>query len=97
MLKWQAGNIGHPQLIDHCAVSTTRWKRILKNCEASGGPIKMQYLKALAIEQGYTAWDLSEDLEGFVVKYVNESLYNRRYADTGGEKGNGFEMYRKPL
>ena len=82
------------KLVDHCADSTTRWRRILKQCEESPGPISMTYLKSLAIGQGYTAWDLSEDLEGFIVKYVNESIYNRRYAYTRGEEGNGFEMYR---
>ena len=49
----------------------------------------MQYLRSLPIGQGYTAWDLAEDLEGFIVKYVNENIYNRRYAYTGGEEGNG--------
>ena len=39
-------------------------------------------------------WDLATDLETFIIKYVSEGLYGKRYKWTKGEEGNGFELFR---
>ena len=82
-------------LSEHCAESNRRWKRILENVRLAENPITMASLKNTPIGQGYTAWDLAEDFEAFIKKYIHEDLRNRFYDWTSGEDGNGFEMFRR--
>ena len=82
-------------LADHCAESTRRWKRILEVVRLSSTPLNKALLESTPIGQGYTAWDLSEDLEAFMKKYIHKDLRSRIFEWTGGEEGNGFEMLRR--
>ena len=41
-----------------------------------------------------SAWELAEELEGFLVMWLNETLYEQRLQLSGREMGNGFEMWR---
>ena len=37
-----------------------------------------KYLLDIHVGWGENAWTISEDLENFLVKFFNESMYNRR-------------------
>ena len=82
------------RFMDHLAQSTGRWRRLLRMVESSEDKLTKELLLHTPIGQGYSAWDLAEDLESFIIKYVADNLYTRRYTWTGGEEGNGFEMWR---
>ena len=43
---------------------------------------------------GINAWDLSTMVEAFIVDWFPKAMYNRRAQLAGGERGNGFEMWR---
>ena len=45
-------------------------------------------------EGGFSGWHLSEILESFIIEWVSDSMYRRRTQLSGGERGNGFEMWR---
>ena len=99
-LKIFSGRIGtftiwREYLSEHCAESNRRWKRILENVRVAETPLTREKLMATPIGQGYTAWDLAEDFEAFIKKYIHEDLRNRFYDWTAGEDGNGFEMFRR--
>ena len=47
------------------------------------------------IGQGYSAWDLAEDLEAFILKHVSDTIYHeRRHGRTNGKEGNGFALWK---
>ena len=52
-------------------------------------------LETTPIGQGYTAWDLAEDLEAFIIKHVSDTIYyERRHGWTNGKEGNGFALWK---
>ena len=76
------------RFVDHCCESTQQWRRLLKYITDQPTPILERDLQIAPIGQGYTAWDLATDLESFMIKYVSEGLYGKRYKWTNGEECN---------
>ena len=55
-------------------------------------------LEQTRIGQGYSAWDLAEDLESCIIKHVAHTIYyERRHGWTNGEEGNGFALWKAML
>ena len=57
------------------------------------GPITRDWLCTQS-HGGYSGWEISEILEGFLIEYLSDSLYRRRVQLCGGTKGYGLEMRR---
>ena len=85
------------KIIGHLCESTSRWRELLKKTQESDGPIVKQYLLDIHVGWGENAWTIAEHLDNFIVKFFNESMYNRRNQLCGGpeQTGNGLEMWRR--
>ena len=79
---------------DHlCNRSTRRYESLLVNIEKSSGTIFKTTLMNTTVD-GVNAWEVAEELEGFIFDSVNQDLYDRRNQFTNDEPGNGFEAWR---
>ena len=79
------------KFIDHCAGSTGKRRRIVKAIGGDPQPTTQALLEQTPIGQEYTACDLAENLESFIMKHVSNTIYyERRHGWTNGEEGNGF-------
>ena len=58
------------KFIDYCAGSTGKWRRVFKAIEGDPQPMTQLLLENTPTGQGYTAWDLAEDLGAFIIKHV---------------------------
>ena len=61
--------------VDHCAGSTGKWRRVFEAIEGDAQPTTQSLLETTPVGQGYTAWDLTEDLEAFIIKHVSDTMY----------------------
>ena len=82
------------RMVDHFCRSTQKWRQVLEYVQTGTSAIKKSSLLENNIE-GINAWDLSTMVESFLVDYFPRSMYNRRVQLSGGEMGNGFEMWRR--
>ena len=82
------------RMIDHFCRSTQKWRQVLEYVQTGNTAITKSWLLVNNIE-GINAWDLSTMVESFLVDYFPRSMYNRRVQLSGGEMGNGFEMWRR--
>ena len=83
------------KFIDHRAGSTGKWRRIFKAIEDDAQPMTQSLLETTPIGQGYTAWDVAEDLEAFIIKHVSDTIYyERRHGWMNGEEGNGLALWK---
>ena len=82
------------RMVDHFCRSTQKWRQILEYVQTGNSPIRKSWLLDNNIE-GVNAWDLSTMVESFLVDYFPRSMYNHRVQLSGGEMGNGFEMWRR--
>ena len=79
---------------DHlCNRSTRRYESLLDNPEKTRDEIPKASLMNSTID-GVNAWEVAEELEGFVFDSVDQHLYERRGQFTNGEPSNGFEAWR---
>ena len=81
------------RVLDHLCRTNRQWRTILETLQSA--PHKMT--KAWLLGQshcGYNGWELSETLEAWLVDWLSDSFYHRRKQLSGGEKINGFEMWR---
>ena len=86
------------EFIDHCAGSTGKWRRVFKAIEGDPRTMTKLLLESAPIGQGYTAWDLAEDLESCIINHVSDTIYyERRHRWTTGEEGNGFALRKAML
>ena len=85
--------IWRERIVDHLCRSNRAWRKFLDALQKCPGPITKVCLSTQS-EAGYNGWELSEMLEGFLVDQLSDSLYRRRKQLSGGERGNGFEMWR---
>ena len=97
-LKKFTGNINEytmwrERMIDHLCRSNRRWRPLLEDLQVRHEPITKSWLLGQS-ESGYTGWQLAEILEAFIVEWISDSMYRRRTQLSGGERGNGFEMWR---
>ena len=80
---------------DHlCNRSTRRYESLLEKIEKSEHEIRKINLLNSTVD-GVNAWEVAEELEGFLFDYVNPALYDRRKQLTNCEPGNGFEAWRQ--
>ena len=80
---------------DHlCNRSTRRYESLLDNIEKSKTEIVKESLHKSTVD-GVNAWEVAEELEGFIFDFVNQDLYERRGQFTNFEAGNGFEAWRQ--
>ena len=80
---------------DHlCNRSTRRYDSLLNNIEASTSEIRKTNLVNSTVD-GVNAWEVAEELEGFIFDFVDQALYERRGQFTNFEQGNGFEAWRQ--
>ena len=80
---------------DHlCNRSTRRYESLLDNIEKTRDEITKASLLNSTVD-GVNAWEVAEELEGFVFDFVDQHLYERRGQFTNGEPGNGFEAWRQ--
>ena len=80
---------------DHlCNRSTRRYESLLDNIEKSKVEIVKESLHKSTVD-GVNAWEVAEELEGFIFDFVNQDLYERRGQFTNYEAGNGFEAWRQ--
>ena len=82
------------RMVDHFCRSTQKWRQVFEYVQTGTSAIKKSWLLENNIE-GINAWDLSTMVESFLVDYFPRSMYNRRVQLSGGEMGNGFEMWRR--
>ena len=97
-LKKFTGNVNEytmwrERMIDHMCRSNRGWRRLLEELQVYTEPITKTWLIG-QFEGGYSGWQLSEMLEAFIVEWISDSMCRRRTQLSGGEKGNGFEMWR---
>ena len=82
-------------MCDHlCNRSTRRYESLLSNIEKTANPISKNYLMNTTVD-GVNAWEVAEELEGFLFDFVCSELYDRRNQLTNFEAGNGFEAWRQ--
>ena len=81
------------RMVDHFCRSTMRWRVILDYLPKSKEPVTQSWLRWNNVD-GINAWDLATMLEAFLVDWFPKDMYRRRVALAGGERGNGFEMWR---
>ena len=81
-------------MVDHFCRSTQKWRQVLAYVQTGNTAITKSWLLENNIE-GINAWDFSTMVESFLVDYFPRSMYNRRVQLSGGEMGNGFEMWRR--
>ena len=65
----------------------------MEKIQVADQPISKGWLLNVS-EGGNSGWALSEMLESFLIEWISDSMYRRRTQLSGGEKGNGFEMWR---
>ena len=82
------------RMLDHMCRSTPRWRHTLDYIAKSKVPVKKGWLLFNNVE-GINAWDLATMVESFVVDWLPKSMYKRRIPLSGGEQGNGFELWRR--
>ena len=97
-LKKFTGQIGEyamwrDRILDHICRSNRKWRELCESLQVCTGPILQSWLVTQS-EGGHNAWDLAQELESFLVDWLSDPLYRRRHQLSGGEKGNGFEMWR---
>ena len=97
-LKKFSGTLSEYQLwreriVDHLSRGNRSWRKLCDALQVCPAPITKFWLQSQS-ECGYNGWDLAEMLEGFLVEHMSDSLYRRRKQLSGGERGNGFEMWR---
>ena len=63
---------------DHLVESNNRRKRVLNVTESSTTPITRAYLESIHVGFGDTAWPIAVDLETFLAKVFEETMYGRR-------------------
>ena len=86
---------GKKKLTDRYAGTTCKWRQLFKDIEGDPQPMTQALLEQTQIGQGYTAWDVAEDLDSFVSKHVFETIYyDRQHGWTSGEEGNGFALWK---
>ena len=80
---------------DHlCNRSSRRYESLLVNIEKTEDSISKVKLMNTTVD-GVNAWEVAEELEGFVFDFVCPDLYDRRNQLTNFEAGNGFEAWRQ--
>ena len=84
----------HDRMVDHICMNNAMWRNVLEYIE------KQPVVCTRAITQtldvlGVNAWDLSVMLENFLCYWVSDKIYKKRKHHSGGEAGNGFEMWRR--
>ena len=97
-LRKFSGNIHEFQMwrdriVDHLCRTNRQWRPILEVMQTWPTPISKEWLMTQS-HGGYSGWEISEILEGFLIEWLSDSLYKRRTQLCGGTKGNGLEMWR---
>ena len=75
---------------DLCTPSSRRYESLLANIEKTEDHITKAYLTNTKGD-GVNAWEVAEELEGFVFDFVRSELYDWRNQLTNFEPGNSFE------
>lgn len=85
------------RVVDRLVECYWRWEAVLEVTMKCTTPITRQYLESIHVGFGENASPIAVDLEALLVRFFNESMYERRenLADGSKEKGNGLEMWRK--
>ena len=84
----------HDRMVDHICMNNAMWRNVLEYVEQQPNMclrIQTQKLDVL----GVNAWELSVMLENFLCYWVSDKIYKKRKHHSGGEAGNGFEMWRR--
>ena len=81
------------RILDHLCRSNRRWRHVLETLQVLNTPVRKEWLMTQS-DCGYSGWEISQILEGFLVEWLSDGLYRRRTQLCGGEKGNGIEMWR---
>ena len=82
------------RMVDHLCISHKGWRPLLKQIESFTAHANRAMLETWYIE-GVNAWALSEELEGFLMLWLGEKLYNQRHQLSNRETGNGSEVWRQ--
>ena len=81
------------RMLDHLCRNNREWRTLLEPIQSCQAPI----LRSQLIHEsccGCNGWELAQMLENFIIDWLSDGLYKRRVQLCGGEKGNGFEMWR---
>ena len=84
----------HDRMVDHFCRSTQRYRQLLEYVETTLAPLRREFLLGTNVD-GINAWDISTMVEAFLVDWFPRNMYNRRKQLSGGEQGNGLEMWRR--
>ena len=84
------------KMIDHFAISTQQYRALIENIGKATQPITKADLIQTQVD-GFNAWEVSEELCTFTLKWLDEKIAKDRYHLCGGvgQENNGFELWRK--
>ena len=80
-------------MTDHMARGTQKYRTLIKRISLATAPLIEEDLKKTVID-GFNAWEIAVEIEGFTVRWLGKDLYEDRLALSGGEELNCMELWR---
>ena len=79
---------------DHAADEWPHWRYILDHAAKAPHELTQEQLQKMSLFN-VNAWDLSQDLWSFLLRWIGPRLYQRRTRMGKQIEGNGLELWKK--
>ena len=93
--RWETYKVFRDMCEDHLVSCNPRWHGLIKMIEAERVQLTTARISASNLIPGTPMNDISNELYAFMGTVVGPTVHKKRLRLAGGERGNGFEMWRK--
>ena len=93
--KWETYKCFRDMTEDHLVACNPKWYTVIQNIESERAHLTLARIGTSPLLPGVNMLDLTHELFSFLGTVVGESVHKKRLRLAGGEKGNGFEMWRR--
>ena len=93
--RWETYKVFREMTEDHMVACNPRWHGLIATIEAERSQLTVTRISASNIIPGVSMIDLAIELFAFMGTVIGTTVHKKRLRLAGGEKGNGFEMWRR--
>ena len=93
--RWETYKVFRDMVEDHLVACNPSWAALISMIEAERTQITLSRIASSQLIPGVNMVHITNELYAFLGTVVGPTMHKKRLRLAGGEKGNGFEMWRR--